>query len=338
MKKIRWAIVGAGGIADKRAIPGLLGDETNEIVAIMDKNPEVAKRIAEKYGVQNFFDDMDKMFTAVKCDAVYIATPVFCHYEQAMTALKYGCNAFIEKPLAMNADESEAIVHAFQKAKVQLTVGYMMGYHNLHKKAKSIVKRGGIGQVVSARFQFFCWSGDFPGGWRHTKALGGGGCVMDLAVHCMELYSQITGDSIKDVKSFYDTLTFQYEVEDSASILFRTEKGVIGHVDVNFNVPDEASTSKMELYGTEGSLVAEGTIGQLEVGKLKFIHVPEVTLDRPRVPQTVKPKISYGQKKNMYTKQFAAFDKLLLAGKTSYKNAKKSVEIQRLCDRIYADN
>ncbi len=338
MEKIRWAIIGAGGIADRRAIPALLLDPQNEIVAVMDRVTEVSAQVAEKYNVKNHFDDVETMLKTVPCDAVYIATPVFCHYEQAMLALKYGCHTFIEKPLAMTESESAAILAAYKKEKKQLTVGYMMSYHNLHKKAKDIIKKGGIGDVVSARFQFDAWYPEVPGAWRQKKSLGGGGCIMDLAVHCIELFTRITGEEISEVKAFYGTQTFSYEVEDSAVIIFRSEKGTLGMVDVYFNVPDNAAPTKFEIYGTKGSLTAEGTLGQEETGKLKYIYAPQDEYDAQQSKSIEKPKTYRAKGENIYTKQFADFNKLLKKSKTNYNNAKYAVKIQGLCDKIYADD
>ena len=77
-----------------------------------------------------------EMLKSVDCDAVYIGTPVMCHYEQAMTALSFGKHTFVEKPICINAEQSRELVDAFKKAGKQLTIGYMMKYHNLHEKAK----------------------------------------------------------------------------------------------------------------------------------------------------------------------------------------------------------
>ena len=336
MKKIRWAVIGAGGIADRRGIPGLLADPKNEIVAMMDKMLPVAKQVAEKYLVSLYFDDAEEMLKAVKCDAVYIATPVFCHYDQAMLALKYGIHAFIEKPLAMNAKECKKIVDAFKKKNLQLTVGYMMGYHNLHGKMREIIKNDGIGRVSSVRFQFSCWYPDIPGAWRQKKALGGGGCIMDLAVHCMELYTSVTGDRIEDVMAYYATNSFKYEVEDSAVIIFKGECGSLGSIEVNFNVPDNAATSKAEIYGTKGSLIAEATLGQEEVGKLKYTFAPQGDYEANQDRVVNKARVYYGNKGNIYTKQFAAFNKLITSGKPDYTNAENAINIQSLCDKIYS--
>ena len=181
---MKWCVIGAGGIADRRTIPALISDKENQLVGLMDKIVETAERVGKKYGVK-YFTDEEEMLKNVDCDAVYIGTPVFSHYEQAMLALKYGKHVFVEKPIAMNVEQGEKLVKAFKDAGKVLAVGYMMKYHNLHEKAKKIINNDGIGSVNSVRAQFTCWYPDIKGAWRQTKALGGGGAIMDLGVHCI---------------------------------------------------------------------------------------------------------------------------------------------------------
>ena len=134
----KWCIIGAGGIADRRTIPALLEDKDNVLVALMEKNEQVGEVVSKKYGVK-CYNDEEEMLKNEECDAVYIGTPVFCHYEQAMLALKYGKHVFIEKPIGLNSQEGREMLEAFKKANKLLFIGYMMKYHNLHKKAKDIV-------------------------------------------------------------------------------------------------------------------------------------------------------------------------------------------------------
>ena len=336
MRTIRWTIIGAGGIADRRAIPAMLLDPQNEIVAVMDKNEQVVKAVAEKYGVAKYFTDEEEMLKTVACDAVYIATPVFAHFKQATMALEQGINVFMEKPIALSAEEGAAILETAKKAGKQLSIGYVMGNHNLHCTARNLVQSGKLGQVHSVRMQFTCWYPDIPGAWRQKKALGGGGCIMDLAVHCMELFHKITGDDIVECKTYFATSTFQYEVEDTAVILFKSKGGIIGHIDVNFNIPDNCATSKLEIYGTEGSIYAEGTLAQEETGKMKYIYSPQGSYEAQQNRVVTKAKTYYGKRGNIYTKQFKAFNALVSSGKPDYSNAEQALHIQKLCDEIYA--
>ncbi len=335
--KTRWCIIGAGGIADRRTIPAILTDPENELVAVMDKMPDTAKRIGEKYGVKYYTDEKD-MLSENHCDAVYIGTPTCCHYDQAMTALSYGANVFLEKPIAMTGEEGKALVAAFKKAGKLIFIGYMMKYHNLHKKAKKTIKDGGIGTVSSIRLQFSCWYPDIEGAWRQKKALGGGGAFMDLGVHCLELAEFILDEEITEVKSFCATNTFSYEVEDSAIVIFKTKSGILGHIDVNFNVPDAASESKLEIYGSAGYIICRGTLGQEEVGKLSYLYAPQGDYDAAQSRVMSKPRSFSGAKGNIYLKQIQDFTKKIHNTRHNYFYANRAVHIQELVDRIYKEN
>ncbi len=333
----RWCIIGAGGIADRRTIPALLSDSENVLVAVMDKTPTSAERVGKKYGVP-FYTDEAKMLAECECDAVYIATPTACHYDQAMLVLQHGHDVFIEKPLAMTGEESRKIVNAYKKAKKLIFVGYMMKYHNLHKKAKSLVQDGKIGTVSSIRLQFSCWYPDITGAWRQKRSLGGGGAFMDLGVHCAELAEFILGEEIAEIKSFVATNTFSYEVEDSAVVVFKTVSGILGHIDVNFNVPDAASESKLEIYGSDGYIICRGTLGQEEIGKMSYLYAPQGAYDAAQSRTVSKPRNFNGAKGDIYLKQLQDFTKKRNNKRHSYFYADRAVHIQELVDKVYSEN
>ena len=326
--KMKWCVIGAAGIADRRTIPALVADEENQLCAVMDKVEEAAKAVGEKYGVP-YYTDAEQMLKEVACDAVYIATPVFCHHEQAMLALKYDRNVLIEKPIARTEKESAEILDAFKKAGKQLSVGYMMKYHSLHQKARNFIKKDKVGKVNNVRLQFSCWYPDIPGAWRQIKALGGGGAMMDLGVHCIELLEDILGDEIEDVKSFCSTRTFSYEVEDSAVMIFRTKGGILGHIDVNFNIPDDASEAKLELYGTKGYVICKGTLAQAEVGTLSHLYAPQGDYAAAQERIVPTPVEYQGEGGNLYTKQVKAFREIVESGKTDYFYADRAVRFRR---------
>ncbi len=335
--KFRWCVIGAGGIADRRTIPAILEDDKSELVAVMDKFPETAEMIGKKYGVKYFTDEAE-MLKNVECDAVYIGTPVFSHFNQAMIALSFGKHVFVEKPIAMNVAEGEELVKAFKEKGKMLCVGYMMKYHNLHEKAKEIVKEDGIGAVNSVRAQFTCWYPDIPGAWRQNKALGGGGAIMDLGVHCIELLEDILGEEIVDVKAFYNTKTFKYEVEDGAVVIFKTTSGVLGHIDVNFNIPDNASLSKLELYGDKGYIMCEGTLAQEEKGKLMHLYSPQGDYSAAQNRTTDKPTEYFGTESNLYLKQLKLFRESVQSEKLNYFYTDRAVQVQQVVEKIYNEN
>ncbi len=334
---IKWCVIGAGGIADRRTIPGILADKNCTLVGVMDRNAETARRVGEKYGVP-YFTNEDEMLSACHADAVYIGTPVFMHYKQAMQALSHGVNVLLEKPICLSAKEGEALVSAFKAAGLLLMVGYMMKYHNLHQKARKIVADGGIGQVSGIGMHLTGWYPDIPGAWRQQKALGGGGAVMDLAVHCIDLAEYILNDEITEVKSFYNTQTFSYEVDDSATVLFRTKRGVQGYIVSNFNVPDAAACNTVHLYGTGGCIRCSGTLGQVEGGMLAWTPVRQDAYDAQQSGVSAKQRRFYGRHGNLYTKQIREFCKQLRKSKTDCRSGERAVAVQKITEAVYADD
>ncbi len=332
----KWCIIGAGGIADRRVIPALLKDKSNVLVGIMERVESVARELEEKYGVPAFCDERE-MLDKVDCDAVYIGTPVFRHKSQALLALSYGKHVFIEKPMAMDAVEAEQMLDAFKSAGKQLTVGYMMKYHDLHARAREMISRGDIGKVNDVRVQLGCWYPEIEGAWRQTRALSGGGAVMDLGVHCIDTAEFLLSDEITDVKAYLSNSTFSYEVEDSAVILFRTRGGTLGHIDVNFNIPDAAAVSKLELYGTAGNIILEGTLSQVESGRMTCISAPQGDYDAAQDRSVSEPCVYYPEGEDIYLRQLKHFCSIIAEGKTDYAYTEDAVHVQRLVDRIYGE-
>ena len=333
---VKWCVIGAGGIADRRTIPAILKDKNSTLVAIMDRKESTAKRLGEKYGVP-YFTSEEEMLKTCSVDAVYIGTPVALHYSQSMLSLKYGKHVFVEKPMAMNEEESQQLLTAFKRANKHLTVGYMMKYHNLHQKTKEILSQNGIGKVHDIRAQFSCWYPDIENAWRQKKALGGGGAIMDLGVHAIELIEHLLGEKIVSVKSFYSTRAFSYEVEDSAVIIFKTQTGVLGHIDVNFNIPDNASESKLELYGDKGYIQCYGTLSQQENGVLKHLYAPQGDYSAIQNRVVDKPTEYYGEQGDLYLKQIQDFVNTLQSQTTDYTYTENAVHVQGVVDEIYKE-
>ena len=194
-----------------------------------------------------------------------------------------------------------------------------------------------IGQVNDVRVQFSCWYPDIAGAWRQNKALGGGGAIMDLGVHCIELIEYLLEEEITEVKSLFSTRTFSYEVEDGGVIVFKTASGVLGHIDVNFNIPDNASESKLELYGSKGYIICKGTLGQEETGTLSHLYSPQGDYVAAQNRTTDKPTEYVGAGNDLYLKQLQDFCACVKTGKLNYFYADRAVQVQEVVDKVYAD-
>ena len=310
--KIKWGVIGCGGIADRRTIPGMMLAENVELIAVMDANRQAAEKVKEKYGAKYAFDSVEDILAVDEIQAVYIASPVFCHKEQALAAAKAKKHILLEKPMALTVEESREIAECCEQEGVKLGIGLMMRFHSYHQEMKKLIAQGKLGSIVSMRAQLTCWYPDIPGNWRQNKELSGGGALMDMGIHCIDLLQYITGLRAKEVTGFTETQTFHYNADDSAAIVMRMENGALAMVDANFNIPDAAAKCRMEIYGTKGSIMAEGTISQIEGGDVSIlISDDSLGYDAAQNRDTlaeVKLEVPLG---NMYTKEVESFGRAI---------------------------
>jgi predicted dehydrogenase len=262
-----WGVIGAGGIADRRTIPeGIKQAHGALLVAVMDVDESRARAVGEKYGTE-WHTNATELLGRPDVDVVYIATPVAHHYALVLEAARNGKHVLCEKPLALTIPEAMELIDACASHGVKLAVGYMMRFHGAHLKLREMIDSGALGQPVLARAQLTCWYPPIAGAWRQDRRLGGGGALMDMGTHCLDLLEMLLGP-VEYVMADVSTQTHGYGVDDSALVMLRFASGAKGVVDTNFNVPDAAATNVLEVYGTRGSVVGEGTIGQSSGGRL----------------------------------------------------------------------
>lgn len=334
--KVKWGVIGAGGIADRRTIPGMLLASNAELVSVMEINMELAEKIRSKYNAKQAFDNVDAMLADSDIDALYIASPVICHKEQSIKAARAKKHILIEKPVAITTGDGEELLKICKEKGILIAVGFMMRFHAYHRKMKEIIDSGSLGKVISCRGQSAGWYPDMPGNWRQQKSTSGGGALMDMGVHCIDLIQHITGGMAKKVTAFADTKTFHYDVEDSASVIFEMDNGGYAYIDTNFNIPNEATKSRLEIYGTKGSMIAEGTIGQEEGGKLEVVLSNDslgCDVKQNRVnASSVNLEVKFG---NLYTKEIESFSNSILKGSKVEISIDEGLQVQKVVEAAY---
>ena len=340
MEKIRWGILGAGGIADRRTMPGMQMAEHAEIAAVMEVDPAQAERLRAKYGARRAYSDEEALVRDAEIDAVYIASPVSCHARQVRLAADCGKHILVEKPLAMTAREGEEVIAHCREKGVKIAAGLMMRFGTHVRAMRRAIAEGKIGSVVSCFAQFTCWYPDIAGAWRQTRAGGGGGALMDMGVHCVDLIRYVTGQDVRQVAGMHDTLTFHYEVEDSSAVLLRLSGGALATVQSNFNIPDEAALWRLDFFGTRGRMAGNGVIGQVDGGRLDARFVDEVggydaRQERAGAAEEAGASAEFG---NLYAREVESFCLSLLNGTPLEVPAEEAVAAQRVIEAAYRSN
>jgi len=265
-KKIKWAVIGSGGIARRRTIPeGIVKAQNAELAVVFDTNQAVNAEVAKQYRAKQA-RSIDELLDA-GTDAVYVATPAYVHAEQVQACAEAGKHVLCEKPLGMTVAEAQEMIALCRKRHVKLGCAFMMRFVAQHQKALSLIREGKLGRPVYARAQLSCWYPPIEGAWRQDPATGGGGALIDMGGHCIDLLEMFFGKVAK-VSCFVNNTIHDYKSEDSATVMLFFKNGAIGTVDTFFCIPDNSSKNALELYGSKGSILAQGTIGQSPAGQM----------------------------------------------------------------------
>jgi 1,5-anhydro-D-fructose reductase (1,5-anhydro-D-mannitol-forming) len=269
---------------------------------------------------------------------VYIASPVAVHARQIKMAAAAGKHVLCEKPLTLGTRQAREAIEACRKAKVFLQEGYMMKFHGAHVRIKELIDAGRLGKIVSMRAQLSCWYPKIEGAWRQDPKTGGGGALMDMATHLYDLLEHFAGP-VRRVVAMTGRLVQDYRSEDASTTLLEFRSGAHGTVDCFFCIPDEASRTRLEIYGSAGAVLTEGTIGQSVGGKAEglFLSGPagyDAAQDKDVVRKFEKIRF---KKINPYTAECAYFADCVLHGRPPAINGPNSaLHILDLTERAYA--
>ncbi len=265
-RKIKWGVIGSGGIARRRTIPeGIVPADNAVLMSVYDIDENINAEVARQFNATPAAAIDDLLSSDI--EAVYIATPNNLHYKQVIAAAKAGKHILCEKPLGMNVTEAKKMISSCKKAGVILGTGFMMRFLAQHKAALGMIQDGKLGKLVYGRAQLSCWYPPIKNAWRQNLKLSGGGSLMDMGGHCIDLLEMFFG-TVEKVQCFINNSVHSYEPEDSAVVTLFFENGAIAVVDNFFCIPDSASKNLLEIYGSKGSIIAKGTIGQGDAGEM----------------------------------------------------------------------
>ena len=264
--KIKWGVIGSGGIARRRTIPeGFARAEHAKLVSVYDIDQDVNRAVASQFDAVAAASISDLLDPGV--DAVYVASPANMHFEHVVACAERNKHVLCEKPLGMNVKEAEGMIKVCGERRVILGMGLMMRFLSQHRAAAQMISEGKLGKPVYGRAQLSCWYPPIQGAWRQDPETGGGGSLMDMGSHCIDLLEMFFGPA-RSVSCFINNNVHTYKSEDSAVASLLFENGAMGTVDACFCIPDNSSKNILELYGSKGSILARGTIGQGPSGEM----------------------------------------------------------------------
>lgn len=182
---IRVGLIGVGSITRAAHIPSLKALGAT-MVAVADVVEERAKRTAEQHGIAHTYHDYKQLLRRDDVDAVVVATPTDTHYPIVTAALKAGKHVLCEKPPAMNEREAERMAELSEQQGLVLMYALQMRYRRDSQALRQLVDKGELGEVYFGRATYLRRRGA-PAGWFARKAQSGGGPLLDIGVHVIDL-------------------------------------------------------------------------------------------------------------------------------------------------------
>lgn len=255
-QKIGYGVIGAGNIGAFHA--GILNElDCSNLIAIYDKNPAAAARLAEEFHCEAF-SDFQAFLTDSRIEAVTIATPSGYHGSVAIPAAKAGKHIFCEKPLDITLEKADAIIQACEENNVLLSPVFQSRFTRPVQLVKDAMRKGRFGRMVlaSAQVRWFREAAYYSSSnWRGTWKLDGGGALMNQSIHAVDMLLYING-APEEVFAFAGTLSHSIEVEDNLCAVVKYRNGSFGTIEVSTSCAP-GFPRRIEFSGSEGTVAFE---------------------------------------------------------------------------------
>ena len=258
--KTRFAMIGAGSVA-QAYLKAFEASETAELVAVADTNLDAAVRAANGFGCR-VFDSHTSLLRSRRFDAALICTPPSSHPPIALDMLRCGIHVLCEMPFAVDVASARRMVHVAQRVGVKITMASKFRYVGDVIQAQAFIASGLLGEVLTFENSFTS-SVPMAGSWHALPGVSGGGVVVDNGTHSVDILRYLCGP-VTAIAAYEGTRVQQLPVEDTAHLVARTSRGVLGSIDLSWSCNQETD-SYLRVCGTKGAL----TLGWL---RSKFRH------------------------------------------------------------------
>ena len=278
-KKIRYAVVGLGHIAQVAVLPAFEHAKKNsELAALVSGDDVKLRKVGEKWGVEAryHYDDFEECLSRENIDAVYIALPNHLHREYAVRAAAAGVHVLCEKPMAVTAAECEEMIAACDRSSVRLMIAYRLHFEETNMKAVELVRSGKLGEVrlFSSVFTMDVKEGDI-----RLRKETGGGTLYDIGVYCINAARYLFRDEPVEGAAFVANNGEKRfsEVEEMITVQLRFPHERLAQFICSFGA---ARVGSFRVVGTEGDLLVDPAYTY--AGELKH----ELTLDEESKEKT----------------------------------------------------
>jgi len=229
-----------------------------EIVAIASRTGEHAKTASEKFFVPKVYagdNSWEKMIDEQDLDIISICTPNYLHAPIALKAIEKNCHILCEKPIAISREELTRIESELAFKDLIFFTSFSKRYNPIYKLIKNVMDGNILGKITSIRY-FFSHYGPYKSWraisnekWFFDSKKAGGGVLLDLGVHCIDILRYLLGEYDKVNGINYNTSCLKMDAEDNCNVLFRFKNDALGFITTSWcNEPSET----LDIFGTKG--------------------------------------------------------------------------------------
>ena len=220
----RLAFAGTGHISRVHAAAALSIPDI-ALAAVVNHRPESRADFASQFGIERQYDTVDSMLADGGVDALVVSTPNALHAPQSIAALTAGLHVMVEKPMALNAAECEAMLSASESSGAKLMVAHCWRFDDEVNWLKRQIDSGVLGDIVHTR-GFGVHVNWGPGGWFTDASLAGGGALADMGIHAIDTARYLLGDPLPtSVYARISTKYGDYAVDDCGLIHITWDNG-----------------------------------------------------------------------------------------------------------------
>lgn len=275
MSKVKIGLIGAGSISVSH-LQAYKNNPNVELVAVCDLNEERAREKAERFGIPNVYTDYNELLANPEVEAVSVCTWNNTHAEISIAALRAGKNVLSEKPLCKTVDEALEVEKTVKETGKFLQVGYVRRHASNIAVLKKFIDAGDLGEIYFAKASIVRRLGN-PGGWFSDIERSGGGPLIDIGVHVIDLcwylmgkpkvksvsgntYTKLGNRSNIENLDFYKAADYDASrntVEDTANAIIRFENGASLMVDVSFTLHAKSDSTMINIHGDKGGAEIE---------------------------------------------------------------------------------
>lgn len=275
---LRVGIIGYGKMG---ILHGALvnGSKRAKVVAVCDKSWVMRFGIKRVYPSVKTFKDVKEMLNTVELDAVIISTPTFNHVESALLCIEKNCHLFIEKPLASSYEDAKRLYDAATEKNVMIQVGFCNRFAPSIAKGKEMLDAGIIGKPESAKaYMYIADVFEAHSGWRYSKAISGGGVLMDFGIHMLDQMCWYFGE-IDNIEAKERKL-YSKEVEDELQAKIEFKSGTKVKFETSWSKEEyRKSYANLEIVGTKGKMIVTDQtldIYDLEGNRIENLVYPDL--------------------------------------------------------------